>query len=281
MREIAAEKITEEVARLCKESNFDLGADVMKAFKDFRETEESPTAKEVLDMLIDNAELAARDRVPICQDTGLAVFFVEMGQDVHITGKPLFDAINDGVKKGYTDGYLRKSSLADPLDRKSNTGDNSPAIVWTDTVPGEQLKIVMAPKGGGAENMSEVKMLTAALGETGIKDFVVDRISRSGANPCPPVVVGVGIGGTFEKVAWLAKKALTRDIGQRNPVEKYAKIERELLERINKLGIGPQGFGGNTTALDVFVEVHACHIASLPCAVNVQCHAARHKQVTL
>ena len=281
MKEIAAEKITEEVARLCQEANFDLGEDVMKAFKDFRDKEESGTCKEVLGMLIENAELAARDRVPICQDTGLAVFFVEMGQDVHVTGKCLFDAINDGVKKGYTDGYLRKSCVRDPLDRKSNTGDNSPAIVWTETVPGDKLVIKMAPKGGGSENMSEVKMLTPAAGADGIKDFVVDRISRSGANPCPPIVVGVGIGGTFEKVAWLAKKSLLREIGSKNPNEKYAKMEEELLESINKLGIGPQGFGGTTTALAVHIEVAPCHIASMPCSVNVQCHAARHKEVVL
>jgi len=281
VKTIPAERITDEVTRLCKEANFDLGQDVMQAFKTFKEAEASPTCREVLDMLVENAGLAARDRVPICQDTGLAVFFVEMGQDVHIDGACLFDAINEGVKRGYTEGYLRKSCVRDPLDRKSNTGDNTPAIVWTDTVPGDRLVIKFAPKGGGAENMSEVKMFAPAAGAEGIKDFVVDRVSRSGANPCPPIVVGVGIGGTFEKVAWLAKKALLRDIGSKNPVEKYAAIEAELLDRVNRLGIGPQGFGGTTTALAVHVEVAPCHIASLPCAVNIQCHAARHKAVVL
>lgn len=281
MREISAETITREVARLCKESNFDLGDDVMRAFREFREREASPTGRDVIGMLIENAQIAHETQVPICQDTGLAVFFVELGADVHVTGRPLFDAINEGVRVGYTEGYLRKSSLRDPLDRKSNTGDNTPAIVWTDTVPGDRLVIRMAPKGGGAENMSEVKMLAPSAGEAGIVDFVVDRVSRSGANPCPPIVVGVGIGGTFERVAWLAKKALLRDLGSANPAGRYADLERRLLERVNKLGIGPQGFGGTTTALGVHVEVAPCHIASLPVAVNVQCHAARHKHVTL
>jgi fumarate hydratase subunit alpha len=218
--------------------------------------------------------------IPACQDTGFAVVFLELGSGVKINGGELFDAINAGVSKGYKEGYLRKSIVSDPLRRK-NTGDNTPAVIHTEIVPGDSLKIIVAPKGGGSENMSEVKMLTPAAGAEGIKNFVVDRVMRSKANPCPPVLVGVGIGGTFEKVAYLAKKALLRDIGSVHPDPFYAEMEKDLLERINKTGIGPQGFGGRLTALAVFIETYPCHIASLPAAVNINCHVARHKSAVL
>lgn len=279
MKTIRSEQISDSVARLCMDANYNLGDDVLRALKDFRAREESPVAIELLDQCIENARIAHDDEVPICQDTGFAVFFVEMGDQVCIDGN-LAEAITKGVAKGYTEGYLRKSIVADPLRRK-NTGDNTPPVIWTDVVPGDKLKIICAPKGGGSENMSEVKMLKPSDGEEGVKNFVVDRVRRSGANPCPPVIVGVGIGGTYDKCAWLSKKALLREIGSKHPDPYYAAMEEELLKRINDLGIGPQGLGGRTTALAVFIEAHPCHIASLPAAVNIQCHAARHKSVVL
>jgi fumarate hydratase subunit alpha len=280
MREIQAGEITEKVAQLCFDANYQLGEDVAQALKNALNTEESPTGKAILSQLVENAEIAAEGVFPICQDTGFSVFFLELGQDVHIVGGELNEAISEGVRKGYGEGYLRKSIVEDPL-RRVNTKDNTPPIIWTDIVPGDALKITLAPKGGGSENMSEVAMLKPADGEDGVKNFVVDKVSRSGGNPCPPIVVGVGIGGTFEKVANLAKKALLRPVGSRNPDPYYADMEEALLERVNKLGIGPQGLGGRTTALDVHVEVFPCHIASLPAAVNIQCHADRHKSVVL
>jgi fumarate hydratase subunit alpha len=279
MREIEGATVSETVARLCMEANYFLGEDVINAFKTAIEKEESPTGKDVLSQLLKNAEIAKTEQIPLCQDCGFAVVFVELGEDVHVKGG-LLNAINEGVRKGYTDGYLRKSVLADPIKGK-NTGDNTPAIVHILLVPGDKIKITVAPKGGGSENMSEVKMGKPADGIEGVKDFVIDRVIRSSANPCPPIVVGVGIGGTFEKVAFLAKKALLRDIGQRHPDPFYADVERELLEKINKLGIGPMGLGGRTTALDVFIEVHPRHIASFPAAVNINCHSARHKSAIL
>ena len=208
------------------------------------------------------------------------MLFVELGQDVRLTGGDFTEAINEGVRQGYKEGYLRKSVVTDPLERK-NSGDNTPAIIYTDIVPGDKIKIILAPKGGGSENMSEVKMMAPAAGVEGVKEFVVDRVLRSGANPCPPVIVGVGIGGTFEKCAQIAKKALLRPVGSVHPNPYYAALEKELLEKINKLGIGPQGFGGRCTALAVHIEVHPCHIASFPVAVNMQCHVARHKEVII
>lgn len=279
MKTIRPDQIAEAVAKLCMDANYNLGADVMQALKDFRDREESPVGRELLDQCIVNAQIAHEDQVPICQDTGFAVFFVEMGDQVIIEGN-LMAAITEGVRKGYQDGYLRKSIVEDPLRRK-NTGDNTPPVVWIDVVPGYNLKITIAPKGGGSENMSEVKMLKPSDGEKGVKDFVVDRVRRSGSNPCPPVIVGVGIGGTYDKCAWLSKKALLRELGSKHPDPYYAAMEEELLARINDLGIGPQGLGGRTTALGVFIEAHPCHIASLPAAVNIQCHAARHKSVVL
>ncbi len=280
MREIPAERIVDEVARLCIEANYKLGEDVIRSFREAVEREESPVGRAILQHLIENAEIAAAGEYPYCQDTGFAVVFVELGEDVKIAGGSLNEAINEGVRRGYQEGYLRKSIVRDPL-RRVNTGDNTPAVIWTDVVPGDKLRITVAPKGGGSENMSEVRMLKPADGVEGVKQFVIDRVSRSGGNPCPPIIVGVGIGGTFEKCAWLAKKALLREVGERNPDPFYAELEEELLEEVNKLGIGPQGLGGRVTALDVHIEAHPCHIASLPVAVNIQCHAARHKSAVL
>jgi fumarate hydratase subunit alpha len=275
MREVDYNIIVDTVARLCTEANYFLGDDVVNAFKKGLEKEESPTGKDILNQLLKNAEIAKTEKIPICQDCGYAIVFLELGEDVHVKGN-ILKAISDGVKKGYTDGYLRKSILADPIKGK-NTGDNTPPIVHTTIVPGDKIKITVAPKGGGSENMSEVKMGKPADGIEGVKEFVLDRVLRSSANPCPPIIVGVGIGGNFEYSAFLAKKALLRDIGQRHPDPFYADVERELLEKINNFGIGPMGLGGRITALDVFIEVYPRHIASFPAAVNINCHAARHK----
>jgi len=280
LREIPFDTVRDTVARLCVDSNCEIGADVVAALEKSITTEESPTGREILGQIVENTKIARAERLPACQDTGWAVVWVELGSDVHVTGGELYDAINQGVAKGYTDGYLRKSIAADPLRRK-NTGDNTPAIIYTDIVPGEGLKITVQPKGGGSENMSEVKMLSAADGAEGVKAFVVDRVARSKANPCPPVIVGVGIGGTFEKCAMLAKKSLLREIGSVHPDPFYAQMEAELLERVNRLGIGPQGLGGRVTALAVFIEAFPCHIATMPCAVNINCHAARHRSAEL
>jgi fumarate hydratase subunit alpha len=279
MRQVPYKTIVETVAQLCTDANYFLGDDMIKAFKDGLNKEQSDAGKDILNQLLKNAEIAKTEKVPLCQDCGFAVVFLELGIDVQVEGN-IVDAINDGVRKGYTDGYLRKSILSDPVKGK-NTKDNTPAIIHTSLVPGDKIKITVAPKGGGSENMSEVNMMKPADGIEGVKDFVVDRVLRSSANPCPPIVVGVGIGGTFEYVAFLAKKALLRDIGQRNPDPFYADVERELLERINNLGIGPQGLGGRITALDVFIETHPRHIASFPVAVNINCHVARHKSAII
>ncbi len=279
MRDIQAAEITKAVRDLFIDANCNLGEDVLAAFDRAIETDESPVAKEVIRELKENARIARDEQSPICQDTGLAVLFVEVGQDVHVTGGDLKAALNEGVRKGYGDGYLRKSACH-PFTR-ANTKDNTPAVIHFDIVPGDRIRIVAVPKGGGAENMSRVDMLSPSAGLEGIKDFIVRRIEAAGSNPCPPTVVGVGIGGTFERSALLAKKALTRRIGQRNADPELAQVETEVLARINKLGIGPMGYGGNTTALDVFFEVEPCHIASLPVAVNVQCHAMRHQETVL
>jgi len=280
MREIRFDTIKDAVAKLCIDANCLLGDDVVQAFKDGLAVEESPTGKDILNQLLDNEQIARKEMVPICQDTGWAVVWVEMGSGARVSGGEQYDAIQQGVAKGYKDGFLRKSIVEDPLRRK-NTGTNTPAIIYTDIVPGEGLKITVQPKGGGSENMSEVKMLSAADGAEGIKKFVVDRVARSKANPCPPVIVGVGIGGTFDKCAMLAKHSLLREVGSVHPDPFYAAMEKELLERANKLGIGPQGLGGRVTALAVFIEAFPCHIATMPCAVNINCHAARHRSVTL
>lgn len=281
VRELDVAAVTEAVRELCITANYDLPVDVYDALQAAAQTEESPVGREVLAQLVENADIAAADRVPICQDTGFAVFFCEVGQDVHLTGGDFEDAIHDGVRRGYGDGYLRKSVAEEPGHARRNTKDNTPAIIHTTIVPGDKVCLTMMAKGGGAENMSSLNMLKPAQGWAGMVDAVVDTVSRAGSNPCPPVIIGVGIGGTIEKVTLLAKKALLRDVGSAHPDPRIAAMEDELLEKINDLGIGPQGLGGRTTALDVFIEEMPCHIASMPMAVNVQCHAQRHKTVTL
>lgn len=256
-----------------------MGRDMLDSFQKAYEDEISLTGKEIFHQLLKNAEIARLESVPMCQDTGFAVVFAELGQDVRIIGN-FYDAINEGVRKGYTEGYLRKSIVGHPLNRE-NTGDNTPAVVHTKIVPGENLRIVVAPKGGGSENMSAIKMLKPAEGAEGVKRFVLETVKAAGPNPCPPIVVGVGIGGTFEKAALLSKEALLRNLGGKNKLPDIARLEEELLAEINKLGIGPQGLGGRITALAVHVEIYAAHIASLPVAVNINCHAARHKEVIL
>ncbi|PKK83316.1 MAG: fumarate hydratase [candidate division Zixibacteria bacterium HGW-Zixibacteria-1] len=280
MREIKTDTIIDAVRKLTMDAATDLGEDVINSLVSAKKVEASPVGKDILQQIIDNAKIAYDEKAPMCQDTGYAVLFVELGQDVHIVVGNYEDALNEGIRRGYKDGYLRKSVLSDPIERK-NTGDNTPAVIHTQIVPGDKMKITIAPKGGGSENMSEVRMMKPSDGIQGVKEFVIDRVLRSGGNPCPPVIVGVGIGGTFEKCAMIAKKSLLRKVGDRHPNKFYADLELELLEKINKLGVGPQGLGGTTTALDVHVEVHPCHIASLPVAVNTQCHAARHKEVIL
>ena len=279
IREISTKEIIKAVKDLSIDANYSLGDDVLSALKEAMEREDSAPAREVLKELIENARIAREEKVPICQDCGLAVVFMEIGQDVHIVTGDLYKAINEGVRQGYREGYLRNSACH-PFTRE-NTGDNTPAILHLQIVPGDKIKIIFAPKGGGSENMSRVDMLTPAAGIEGVKDFVVDRVMESGANPCPPTIVGVGVGGTFERSAILAKKALLRNIGDRNPDPELAEIEEDILARINRLGIGPMGYGGNFTSLDVFLEVEPCHIASLPVAVNIQCHAARHKETVI
>jgi len=279
MKVIDYGKIVDVVAKLCMEGNYNLGQDVLNALKEGYEQEISPSGKDILGQLIRNAEIAKEEQVPMCQDCGVAVVFVEMGQDVTITGGNINEAINDGVIKGYEEGYLRKS-MCDPFSRK-NTGNNTPAIIHMEIVPGNNLKITVAPKGGGSENMSAIAMLPPAAGIEGAKKFVIERVKQAGPNPCPPIVIGVGIGGNFEKCAFLAKKALLRNIGEASPISEVHEIEKDLLVRINKLGIGPAGLGGRITALGVAVETHPCHIASFPVAVNINCHAARHKSVIL
>ncbi len=280
MREIEAKTITGAVKKLCIDANYYLNDEVLEAFRSYKEKEESPVAVDILSQLEENARISQEGQFPLCQDTGFAVFFVELGSEVTIKGGTLPDAINEGVRQGYSEGYLRKSIVSDPLERK-NTGDNTPAIIHLEIVPGDKLKITILPKGGGSENMSEVRMLKPADGAKGVIDFVLERVSKAGPNPCPPIVVGVGIGGTFETAAFVAKKALLRPLKSKNPKPHLAAIEEELLEKINQMGIGPQGFGGRCTALAVLVEAFPCHIASLPAAVNIECHSHRHKEVVL
>lgn len=279
MREINVKVITDKVRALCMEANTDLGEDVIQAFDRAMEKEESPLGIEILKELKENARIAKEERVAICQDTGFAVVFLELGQDVHLVGGDLKQAIFEGVRQGYRDGYLRKS-ICHPFTR-ANTGDNTPAIIHTEIVPGEKVKITVAPKGGGSENMSRVVMLTPSDGVEGIKRFVVQRVKESGSNPCPPTIVGVGIGGTFEQAAFLAKKSLLRPLGSGNPDPELDQLESEILNKINQLGIGPQGLGGRTTSLAVHILMMPCHIASFPLAVNVQCHAQRHKEAII
>jgi fumarate hydratase subunit alpha len=279
MREIHVDEIRDNVARICIDAAYNLSDDVLMAFDRAIETETSPGAKEIIGLLKENARIAREDHIPICQDTGIAIFFVEIGQDLRIKNGFLSDAINEGVRKGYKEGYLRKS-VVDPITRR-NTGDNTPAIIYPEVVPGDKLKISFMPKGAGSENMSSIRMLRPTEGSEGIKNFVLECVTRAGANPCPPVVIGVGIGGDFEKAALIAKKALLRSVGSPNPKLELASLEETLLKAVNRTGIGPEGLGGKVTAMAVHVESFPCHIASLPVAVNINCHAARHKTILL
>ncbi|NME35208.1 MULTISPECIES: fumarate hydratase [Fusobacterium] len=280
MREISLEVVTKEVERLCIEANYYIGEDVLKKLKSAYETEESEVAKTILGQIIENDKIAFEENLPICQDTGLAVIFLEIGTEVKINGD-IYEAINEGVRRGYENGYLRKSAVRHPIDRV-NTKDNTPAIIHTKLIPNsDKVKIIMAPKGGGSENMSTVKMMKPADGEEGIKKFIVDFVKNAGGNPCPPIVIGIGLGGTFEKAALLAKEALLRDLDDEssNPID--ARLEKEILELVNKTGVGAMGIGGINTALAVKVNSFPCHIASMPVAININCHVARHKSVII
>ncbi len=279
MREICAERITDTVRRLCISANCHLPRDVKDCIQEACAQEKWAPAQEILERIVENYRIADREDCPICQDTGVACVFIKMGQEVHVAGD-LNEAIHEGVRRGYQEGCLRKSVVRDPLDRV-NTGDNTPAMIYYDIVPGDIFEITVAPKGFGSENMSQIKMLKPSDGLQGVKDFVVKVVEEAGPNPCPPIVVGVGVGGTFDKAAYLAKKALMRHAGEPNPVPFYAELEKELLEKINALGIGPQGFGGRTTALAVHIEQCPTHIAGLPVAVNINCHVTRHQTEVL
>jgi len=286
MRTISVTDITEKVKQMCIEANIYQDEKVREKMLVLLEREKSELAKDIMNQILKSADISAQDQMAICQDTGSSIFYVEMGEDVRIDGARndtmslLTAAINEGVRRGYNEGYLRKSIVKDPL-RRTNTGDNTPAMINYEIIPGDKLKISFLAKGAGCENMSALKMMVPAEGVEGIKNFVIDTVVKAGANPCPPIVVGVGIGGNFEKVAWLAKKALFREVGTRHPDPFYAKLEEELLEAINKTGVGPQGLGGITTALDVAIEVYPCHIASMPVAVNIDCHAHRLRRVVI
>ena len=279
MREISAAKITEVVKRLCIEANCHLPQDVKRCIESNYAAEPWAPAREILERIMENYQIADNENVPICQDTGVACVFLTIGQEVHIDGN-IEDAVNEGVRQGYGEGYLRKSVVGDPLNRV-NTGDNTPAMIYYDIVPGDKLEIMVAPKGFGSENMSQIKMLRPSDGVEGVIDFVAKVVQEAGPNPCPPIIIGVGIGGTFDKAAFLAKKALMRSVDTPNPKPFYANLEKELLEEINALGIGPQGFGGKTTALAVNIEEFPTHIAGLPVAVNINCHVTRHKTEVL
>ena len=279
MREISADLIRDKIAELAIEANCKLPCDVKRRIEEARAAEPWPTAQGILDKIIENYGIADRDNVPICQDTGVCCVFLKVGQDVHITGD-LRAAVDEGVRRGYGEGYLRKSVVKDPL-RRVNTGDNSPAMLYTEIVPGDRIELTVAPKGFGSENMSRLAMLKPSDGIEGVKAFILKTVEEAGPNPCPPIVVGVGIGGTFDKAAYMAKKALMRSTEERNPDEFYAALEQEMLEKINALGVGPQGFGGRTTALACNIEWYPTHIAGLPVAVNINCHVTRHKTAVL
>jgi fumarate hydratase subunit alpha len=280
MRDVHVSAIADAVKKLCMEANVALEPDVLRAFDRALGVERSPAGRQVLQILKDNAELARTKRIPYCQDTGMVVCFVELGQEVHVTGGGFEDAINEGIRRGYTEGYLRASIVKSPFDRV-NTGDNTPGVVHVDVVPGAHLKIMIMAKGGGCENRSKYTMLTPAAGLAGVKDFIIDCVKTAGPDACPPLILGVGVGGTFEKSAILSKKALFRELGTPNPDAMLDGLEKELLERANRLGIGPQGYGGDTTALGIHILSFPCHITSMPVAVTIECHAHRHKEVTL
>ena len=281
MKEIHTDQITQAVARLCVESNYYLGEDVLSALRAYREAEVSPVGREVLDQILENAEIARDQHMPLCQDCGLTVVFLELGQEVRIVSGDLNESIAEGVRQGYEEGYLRKSMVTQPFSARVNTRDNAPPVIHTTIVPGDRLKIIVAPKGGGSENMSQLGMLKPADGREGVINFAVESVRKAGANPCPPIILGVGVGGSAEKAMWLAKHSLLRKVGESSSDPEVAELEAEILDRVNRIGIGPQGFGGLTTALAVHVETFPCHIASMPVAVNIQCHSARHKEVVL
>lgn len=281
MRQITAKQIADTVEMLCIRACYDLPEDVLTAIEKAIDVEESPVGRNLLALLVENAKTAAAERMPICQDTGVAVVFVELGQDVQVVGGGLNDAINEGVRRGYINGYLRKSVVDDPIFRRKNTGDNTPAVIYTDVVPGDRLKITVVPKGAGSENMSQLRMLIPADGAEGIKKFVVETVEKAGSNPCPPIIIGVGVGGTMDKAAQLAKKALLRKVGEHHPDPQVAALEGEILREVNNLGIGPQGLGGRVTALAVNIETWPTHIGCLPVAVNIQCHVSRHAEAVL
>jgi fumarate hydratase subunit alpha len=281
LRRIEASTIIQAVAQLCQQANFELGEDVLAALKQAQQDEESPLGREVLSQLIENARIAKEEHLPLCQDCGTAVVFLEIGQETHIIGGDLYAAVEEGVSLGYSQGYLRKSIVGQPFSARINTGDNTPPVIHTEIVPSDQLKITLMAKGSGAENMSRLAMLKPSDGRQGIIDLVVRTIDEAGGNPCPPLIVGLGIGGTAEKAMLLAKKALLRPVAKPSPDPEASELEKEILSRINDLGIGPLGFGGSITALAVHAEVMPTHIASLPVAVNLQCHSARHKEITL
>lgn len=280
MREINVDLITKAVRDLSIEANYFLNSDIKNSLKKAKEEETFDIAKDILGKIIDNSEIAKNEEMPMCQDTGMACVFLEIGQDVHFVGGLLEDAINEGVRQGYKEGYLRKSVVGDPIER-INTKDNTPAVIYYDIVKGDKVKITLAPKGFGSENMSKIGMLKPSDGLEGVKKFIIDTVKSAGPNPCPPMVIGVGIGGTFDKAAYLAKKALLRPVDKHNENEFYKNLEIELLDKINELGIGPQGFGGRTTALGLNIEVYPTHIAGLPVAVNINCHATRHKEAII
>lgn len=277
MRELNVDIIRDTVKELCIEANYYLGDDIMNGLNSCLKNEDWDSARLVLNKVKENAEIAKNEKMPICQDTGMACVFLEIGQDVHIGGGNIEEAINEGVRRGYDEGFLRKSVVKDPINRV-NTKDNTPAVIYYEIVPGDKVKITVAPKGFGSENMSRIGMLKPSDGIEGVKKFIIDTVEQAGANPCPPMIVGVGIGGTFEKAAFLSKKALLRYIDSSNKDEFYSNLEIELLEKINELGIGPQGYGGKTTALGINIETYPTHIAGLPVAVNISCHATRHKE---
>ena len=281
MRDIETSAITQAVARLCQEANFELGEDVLAALKQAQQTEESELGREVLERLVENARIAREEQLPLCQDCGTAFVLLEIGQEAHIVGGDLYAAIEEGVRQGYREGYLRKSMVNQPFSVRVNTGDNTPPVIQTEIVPGDRMKITLMSKGGGAENMSRVAMLKPAEGRSGIIDFVVRTVDEAGGKACPPLIIGVGIGGTIDRAMLLAKKALLRRVAQPNPDAEISELEQEALARVNELGIGPLGFGGRTTALAVHAEVMPAHIASLPVAVNLQCHSSRHKEIVL
>ena len=280
MKTINVNEIIKTVKELSIEANYYLPNDVKEAIEEAEKNEKWPIANNILNKILENSQIAAAEKMPICQDTGMACVFVDIGQDVHITGGSLEEAINEGVRQGYAEGFLRKSVVKDPIHRV-NTNDNTPALIYYNMVPGDKVKIAVAPKGCGSENMSRIAMLKPSDGLEGVKNFVLETVRMAGPNPCPPIVIGVGIGGSFDKAAYLAKKALIRPVNENNTDEFYSNLEKELLEEVNKIGIGPQGFGGKTTALALNIETYPTHIAGLPVAVNINCHATRHKERVL